>query len=131
MSADKSFSFAMPQPSAGSFRGYSWNAAFVLLTGYIDRGDLVGNAGSGLDYELSLGPYWSEQAGALNRIAAGKFDSVMEFALNNREMLRALGMAALQGTCVDYDERHVIIGDLSGERIRSGIHAYTGECVRV
>lgn len=130
ISNDKWFTFSMPQPAAGPFRGYAWNAAFVLLTGYLDRGDLVGNAGADVDYELSLGAYWREQAGALNPIAAGRVGGFVDFALKHSEMLRALGMAALEGLCLDYDERHVIIGDLAGEEINAGIYAYTGECVQ-
>lgn len=130
ISAGRWFTFIMPDPMTGSFRGYSWSVAFVLLTGYLDRGDLVAHTGSGVDYQLSLGAYWTAQAGALNHIAAGNTAGLVEFALKNDEMLRALGMAALEGTCVDYDERHVIIGDLSGAEIRSGIYAYTGECVQ-
>lgn len=130
ISGDRWFTFSMPQPAEGSFRGYFWNSAFVLLTGYLDRGDLVGNAGAALDYELSLGAYWSEQAGALIPIASGQSGGLVDFALKHSEMLRALGMAALEGTCLDYDERHVIIGDLAGAGIRAGIYSYTGECVQ-
>ncbi|HEX5733794.1 MAG TPA: hypothetical protein VF131_13240 [Blastocatellia bacterium] len=130
ISDDRWFTFSMPQPAAQSFRGYSWNAAFVLLTGYLDKGDLVGNAGAGVDYELSLGASWREQAGALNPLVAGQSGGFIDFALKHSELLRSLGMAALEGTCLDYDERHVIIGDLAGEGINAGIYAYTGECVQ-
>lgn len=130
ISGSSSFSFLMPSVAAGSFRGYSWSAAFVLLTGYLDRGDLVNNPGLDIDYELSLGTRWRDQAGPLNQIAAGRSEGLADFALKNAEMLRALGMAALEGTCVDYDEKHVIIGDLAGAGIRTGIYAYTGDCVQ-
>lgn len=130
ISSGRWFTFSMPAPAAGSFRGYSWSAAFVLLTGYLDRGDLIGSPGRGVDYELSLGARWIEQAGPLTQIASGQSAGLVDFALRNAELLRALGMAALEGTCVDYDERHVILCDLSGAGIRSGIYAYTGECVQ-
>ncbi|MGA9767914.1 MAG: hypothetical protein WBV94_02670 [Blastocatellia bacterium] len=129
ISADKWFTFTMPAPTAGSAKGYGWSAAFVLLTGYIDRGDLIAHPGSGVDYELSLGGQWSERAESLNKVARFKFKDLIQFALNNSEMLRSLGTAAVQETCVDYDERRVMICDLFGAGIRAGIHTYTGECV--
>lgn len=64
----------------------------------------------------------------LNPLVNSGFDALTEFALRNREILRAMGKTALQGTCVDYNEKHVIIGDLAGANIETGIHAYTGEC---
>ena len=129
ISANKSFTFSMPAPTAGSFRGYGWNAAFVLLTGYIDRGDLIAHPGSTVDHELSLGGQWAERAESLNKVARFKFEELMQFALQNCEMLRSLGMAAVEEMCVDYDERRVLICDLFGAGIRAGVHAYTGECV--
>lgn len=129
ISTNKWFTFSMPAPTAGSFRGYGWSAAFVLLTGYLDRGDLIAHPGAALDYELSLGGQWAERAEPLNKVAKFKFEDLMEFALKNAEMLRGIGLAAVQETCVDYDERHVMIGDLFGAGIRAGIHVYTGECV--
>jgi hypothetical protein len=57
------------------------------------------------------------------------FAGLCEFALRNREALRTLGRAALQGSCVDYDERHALIGDLPGANIEAGMLAYTGECL--
>jgi hypothetical protein len=129
ISADKWFTFSMPAPTAGSFRGYGWSAAFVLLTGYLDRGDLIAHPGAELDYELALGGQWAERAEPLNKVAKFKFKELMQFALHNAEMLRGIGLAAVQETCLDYDERHVMIGDLFGAGIRAGIHAYTGECV--
>ena len=119
----------MPAPTAGSFRGYGWNAAFVLLTGYIDRGDLIAHPGTAVDHELSLGGQWAERAESLNKVARFKFEELMQFALQNSEMLRTLGTAAVEETCVDYDERHVMICDLFGAGVRAGIHTYTGECV--
>lgn len=130
LSAGKWFTFFMPAPAAGTFRGYFWSTPFVLLTGYLDRGDLIAHPGSAVDYELSLGGHWVEQAGPLNQIVRLKFEDLIPLALKNADTLRALGMAAIQGTCVDYDEKHVIIADLSGAGIRSGIYAYTGECVQ-
>jgi hypothetical protein len=130
LSAGQWFTFFMPAPVAGTVRGYSWTAAFVLLTSYLDRGDLAAHPGSAVDYELSLGGRWSEQAGALNQIARFKFEELIQLALKNAETLRALGMAALEGTCVDYGERQVIIGDLSGAGIGAGTYAYTGKCVQ-
>jgi len=124
------FTFYMPSPTTGTFRGYSWTAAFVLLTGYLDRGDCIAHPGSSVDYELSLGRHWFEQAGALNRIVRFSFEDAIQFAFKNAETLRTLGLAAVEGTCIDYDEKHVIIGDLSGTEIGSGIYAYTGECVQ-
>lgn len=38
LSDDKWFTFFMPETAMGSFRGYAWNVAFVLLTGYINKG---------------------------------------------------------------------------------------------
>ncbi|HKP85581.1 MAG TPA: hypothetical protein VJZ26_05775 [Blastocatellia bacterium] len=131
LSANKWFSFSMPWPTTGAFRGYGWNAAFVLLTGYIDRGDLVAHPGSGVDYELSLGSHWGERAEPLNQVARFKFEELTQFALRNAETLRAMGKAAVHGMCVDYDERHVIISDLFGAGIRAAIYAYTGECVAI
>ena len=130
VSSGKWFTFSMPAPAEGSFRGYGWSAAFVLLTGYLDRGDLICSPGRGVDYELSLGARWFEQAGPLTQIASGQSAGLVDFALRNTETLRALGTAALEGTCVDYDERHVILADLSGAAVRSGIYAYTGQCVQ-
>lgn len=129
ISADKWFTFAMPAPTAGSFRGYSWSAAFVLLTGYIDRGDLIAHPGAAVDYELSLGGQWAERAESLNKVAMFGFEELTQFALRNSEMLRGLGRAAVRETCVDYDERRVMVCDLFGAGIRAGIHTYTGECV--
>jgi hypothetical protein len=124
------FTFMMPELTAGPSRGYFWSAAFVLLTGYLDRGDCIANPGAGADYELSLGPQWRERAGALNHISSFQFDDLIQFTLNNAETLRALGMAVLEETCIDYDEKHVIICDLAGAGINAGIYAYTGECVQ-
>ena len=129
ISANKWFTFCMPAPTAGSFRGYGWNAAFVLLTGYIDRGDLIAHPGTACDHELSLGGRWGERAESLNKVARFKFEELMQFALQNSEMLRNLGTSAVEETCVDYDERRVMICDLFGAGIRAGIHTYTGECV--
>jgi hypothetical protein len=129
LSDDKWFTFSMPEIATGSFRGYSWNVAFVLLTGYIDRGDLIAHNGSAIDYQLSFGEHWSELSAALNPLVSLKFDALTEFALRNREVLHALGKVALQGTCIDYDEKHVIIGDLLKAQIDAGIYAYSGECV--
>jgi hypothetical protein len=130
VSDDKWFTFSMPELAAGTSRGYFWNAAFVLLTGYLDRGDCVANPGSSIDYELSVSQRWSERAGTLNHIAAFQFDNLIQFTLNNAETLRALGMSVLGETCVDHDERHVIICDLAGAVINAGIYAYTGACVQ-
>jgi hypothetical protein len=130
LSEQRWFTFAMPQPAAGTSRGYFWSAAFVLLTGYLDRGDCVAHPGRGVDYELALGRGWAEQAGALDRIVRLKFDDVMQFAFKHAETLRALGMAAVRETCIDYDEKHVIIGDLAGPGAGPGIYAYTGQCVQ-
>ncbi|HST23418.1 MAG TPA: hypothetical protein VLR90_20060 [Blastocatellia bacterium] len=129
ISANKWFTFSMPAPTAGSFRGYGWNAAFVVLTGYIDRGDLIAHPGTAVDHELSLGGQWAERAESLNKVARFKFEELMQFALQNSEMLRTLGTAAVQETCIDYDERRVMICDLFGAGIKAGIHTYTGECV--
>jgi hypothetical protein len=129
LSDDKWFTFSMPEIATGSFRGYSWNVAFVLLTGYISRGDLIAHKGAAVDYQLSFGEHWSELSAILNPLVSLKFDALTEFALRNREVLHALGKVALQGTCVDYDEKHVIIGDLLGAGIDAGIYAYSGECV--
>lgn len=129
ISADKRFTFSMPAPTAGSFRGYGWNAAFVLLTGYIDRGDLIAHPGAAVDHELSLGGQWAARAESLNKVARFKFEELMRFALQNSEMLRNLATAAVEETCVDYDERRVMICDLFGAGVRAGIHTYTGECV--
>lgn len=130
LSEQRWFTFAMPRPAAGTSRGYFWSAAFVLLTGYLDRGDCIAHPGSAVDYELALGRHWAEQAGALHPIVRLKFDDVIQFAFKNAETLRALGLAAVQATCIDYDEKHVIIGDLSGAGTGSGIYAYTGQCVQ-
>lgn len=130
VSDDKWFTFSMPEIAAGTSRGYFWGAAFVLLTGYLDRRGCVANFGSGIDYELSLSQRWIERAGTLNHIAAFQFDNLIQFTLNNAETLRALGMAVLGETCVDHDERHVIICDLAGAGINAGIYAYTGACVQ-
>lgn len=129
ISANKWFTFSMPAPTAGSFRGYSWSAAFVLLTGYIDRGDLIAHPGAAVDHELALGGQWAERAESLNKVARFKFEELMQFALQNSEMLRSLGRAAVQEICVDYDEKRVMICDLFGAGIRAGIHTYTGECI--
>lgn len=129
VSANKWFAFAMPWPSAGSFRGYGWNAAFVLLTGYIDRGDLVAHPGAKVDYGLALGGQWRGRAEPLSQVAKFQFADLVQFALQNVEMLRGLGKAAVQETCIDFDERLVIVSDLFGANIGAGIYAYTGECV--
>ena len=129
ISANKWFTFSMPAPTAGSFRGYGWSAAFVLLTGYIDRGDLIAYPGTAVDHELSLGGRWAERAEALNKAARFNFEELMQFALRNSEMLRNLATSAVEQTCVDYDERRVMICDLFGAGIQAGIHTYTGECV--
>jgi hypothetical protein len=129
LSDDKWFTFSMPEIATGSFRGYSWNVAFVLLTGYINRGDLIAHKGSAVDYQLSFGEHWSELSATLNPLVNSNLDTLTEFALRNREVLHALGKTALQGTCVDYDEKHVIIGDLLGANIETDIYAYTGECL--
>lgn len=129
VSGNKWFSFSMPWPTTGSFRGYGWNAAFVLLTGYVDRGDLIANTGTGVDYELSLGAHWGARAESLNQVAGFKMEELIKFALKNFETLRALGLAAVKETCVDFEEKHVIVSDLFGAGIIAGIYAYTGECV--
>jgi hypothetical protein len=129
VSDDKWFSFFMPESSAGSFRGYGWNVAFVLLTGYIDRGDLLAHKGSALDYQPSFGEPWSALSGILNPLVSLRFDALSEFALRNREALRLLGKTALRESCVDYDEKQVIIGDLPGASIDAGMFAYCGECL--
>jgi hypothetical protein len=130
VSDDKWFTFSMPELTTGTGRGYFWSAAFVLLTGYLDRGDCIANPGSGVEYELSLSQQWGERAGALNHITALQFDNLVQFTLDNAETLRALGMAVLAETCVDHDERYVIICDLAGAGINAGIYAYTGELVQ-
>jgi len=129
VSANKWFAFSMPWPTAGTFRGYGWNAAFVLLTGYIDRGDLIAHPGAAVDYELSLGGHWLERAEPLSQVARFKFEELIQFVLNNAEMLRAISKAAVQGMCIDFDARHVIVSDLFGAGIKGGIYAYTGQCV--
>jgi hypothetical protein len=128
LSDDKWFTFSMPEIATGSFRGYSWNVAFVLLTGYINRGDLIAHKGSAVDYQLSFGEHWGELSTVLNPLINFNFEALTEFALRNREVLHTLGKMTLQGTCIDYDEKHVIIGDLLGVDIETGIYAYSGEC---
>jgi len=129
LSDDKWFTFTMPELTSGTSRGYFWSAAFALLTGYLDRGDCIAHPGSAVDYELSLGARWSESSAVLNHIASFQFDDLIQFTRNNAETLRFLGMAVLEETCIDYDEKHVIICDLLGAGINAGIYAYTGECV--
>ncbi len=127
-SADRWFSFLIPTPSAGAFRGYFPEAAFVMLTGYKDRRDLAVHRGADVDYELSLGNHWHERAGVLNQLRETKLADLLPLVLRNAELLRALATAALQETCIDYDERHVIIGDLSAAGVGAGLFAHTGEC---
>ena len=127
-SADRWFRFLISPPTEGAFRGYFPEAAFVLLTGYKDQNDLAFHRGAAVDYELSLGDHWNEQVGALKQMRELMHDDLLPLVLRKTELLRALAMAALQETCVDYDERHVIIGDLSAAGMRSGLAAHTGEC---
>lgn len=129
VSANKWFTFFMPATAAGASKGYSWSTAFVLLTGYVDQGDLIAHKGSAVDYELSVGRAWSERAAPLAQVATSKFEDLIQFALRNSEMLRGLAMAAVEGTCVDYDEKQVILCDLLGASIGAGVYSYTGECV--
>jgi hypothetical protein len=129
LSDDRWFTFLMPESSAGSFRGYGWSVAFVLLTGYLDKGDLIAHKGSAPDYQFNFGGHWRELSAILHPLVSLPFAGLCEFALRNREALRALGKAALQGSCVDSDEKHILIGDLPGANIEAGMLAYSGECL--